>query len=196
VAARGAGAAVTWPLAARAQQADRVRKIGCLWAFDQTDLLGKSWASAFKQGLAERGWTEGRNLRVDARWNPRTPEQTESAVNELIAQRPDVLVAVTPRLTRALQQKTKTIPIVFVGAGDPLTTGLVASLSRPGGNTTGVTDIFFSIAGKWLELLRECVPGLSRVAVVFSADTATPRPFTAISAAEAGNQYGRDRKAS
>jgi putative ABC transport system substrate-binding protein len=184
------GGAAAWPVAARAQQGERARKIGCLWPFDQSDLLGTSWTSAFMQGLAQRGWTEGRNLQVDARWNVRTPEQTESAVNELIAQQPDVLVAVTPRLTRALQQKTQAIPIVFVGGGDPLTSGLVTSLSRPGGNTTGVTDLFYSIAGKWLELLRECVPGLSRVAAVFAADTALPRPFTAIATAEAGTQYG------
>jgi putative tryptophan/tyrosine transport system substrate-binding protein len=188
------GAAAAWPVAARAQQGERMRRIGCLWAFDQADPLGASWADAFMQGLAERGWTEGRNLRVDARWNPRTAEQTESAANELIALKPDVLVAVSPRLVRVLQQKTKTIPIVFVGAGDPLTNGLVPSLSHPGGNATGVTDLFYSIAGKWLELLRECVPGLSRVAVVYAADTVNGgvagRPFTAIAAAEAGTQYG------
>jgi putative ABC transport system substrate-binding protein len=113
---------------ARAQQSDRVRRIGLLWSFDQNDPVGRSLVDAFEQGLAELGWTEGHNIRIDARWNPKTPEQTRMFVNELIELKPDILVTGTPRLTAAIQQQTQTIPIVFLGAGDPLAQGIVASL--------------------------------------------------------------------
>jgi putative ABC transport system substrate-binding protein len=126
------GAAAAWPLAARAQ-ADRVRRMGLLWPYDQNDPVGRSLVDAFKQGLAELGWIEGRNVRIDARWNPTTPEQTRIFVAELIELKPDILVTGTPRLTAAIQQQTKTIPIVFLGAGDPLAQGIVANLSHPGG---------------------------------------------------------------
>jgi putative ABC transport system substrate-binding protein len=180
------------PLAAHAQQADRVRRIGFLWPQDETDPVGKSWFTALVQGLAELGWTEGRNLRIDVRWSPKTPEQTRKSVEELIALQPDVLVSGTARLTLALQQQTRTIPIVFMGAGDPMSNGVVANLSRPGGNTTGVTDLFSALGGKWLELLKESAPSLTRVALVSSPDRANPTvpSATAISAREAGPQYG------
>jgi putative ABC transport system substrate-binding protein len=114
--------------------------------------------------------------------------------DELIALQPDILVTGTPRLTLAVQQQTRTIPIVFVGAGDPLNAGIVASLSHPGGNTTGVTDLFSALGGKWLELLKECVPGLTRVALIQNPNLRNPNPTgranVAIFAAEAGPQYG------
>jgi putative ABC transport system substrate-binding protein len=186
------GATATWPLAARAQPTDRVRRIGFLWYLEANDQVGKSWVAALIQGLARLGWIEGRNLRVDVRWDPRTPERARMIADELIAQHPDVLVTGTPRLTLALQRLTKTIPIVFVGAADPLSSGLVPSLSHPGGNTTGVTDIFPELGGKWVELLKECVPRLRRVALVSNLDLAFsgPSPGSAISAIEAGHQYG------
>jgi putative ABC transport system substrate-binding protein len=185
------GTAVAWPLAAWAQQSDRVRRIGFLWNWDQEDPIGRSLVDAFKQGLAELGWIEGRNVRIDTRWNPKTPEQTRMFVAQLIELKPDILVTGTPRLTAAIQQQTQTIPIVFFGAGDPLAQGIVASLSHPGGNTTGVTDLFAELGGKWLELLRECVPSLSRVGVVFNPDAsnnrrAGPREYVA----EAGSKSG------
>jgi putative ABC transport system substrate-binding protein len=185
------GSAAAWPLAVRAQQADRVWRIGLLWPYDQNDPVGRSLVDAFKQGLAELDWIEDRNVRVDARWNPRTPEQTRIFVAELIELKPDILVTGTPRLTAAIQQQTKTIPIVFLGAGDPLAQGIVANLSHPGGNTTGVTDLFAELGGKWLEFLRECVPSLTRVGLVFNPDAtrnkpAGPRAF----AAEAGSKSG------
>jgi putative tryptophan/tyrosine transport system substrate-binding protein len=172
-----------------------MRRIGFLWNFDQNDPLGKSWVGAFMQGLTELGWSEGRNLRIDDRWNPRTPEQTRMFADELIALQPDVLVTGTPRLTRAVQQQTRTVPIVFVGAGDPLDQGIVASLSHPGGNTTGVTDLFRALGGKWLELLRECVPSLTRVALIQNPDSAAGaiggvRVGPSIAAVEAGSRYG------
>jgi hypothetical protein len=158
----GLGSAAALPLAARAQQRERVRRIGVLWPFEETSLQRRAWAGAFIQGLAELGWTEGRNLRIDIRWNPRTPEEVGMFARELTDAQPDVLVTGTIRLTRALQQQTQTVPIVIVGAGDPLSSGLVKSLSHPEGNTTGVTDIFPSIASKWVELLKESKPDLAR----------------------------------
>jgi putative ABC transport system substrate-binding protein len=184
------GGAAGWPLIARAQQPDRMRRIGFLSYFGSSDSVGKSWVAAFMQELAKLGWTEGRNLRVDIRWDPRTPEQTRTFADELIALQPDVLVTGTPRLTLALQQQTKTIPIVFVGAGDPLSQGIVPSLSHPGGNTTGVAVLFSGLGGKWLELLKECVPSLTRVALVADPERGnlTAPPGTKISAAAAGAQ--------
>jgi putative ABC transport system substrate-binding protein len=121
-------AAAAWPLVARTQPTDRVRRIGWLYPYDENDPTGKLWMAALKQRLAELGWTESRSLRSDVRWNPKTPEQTRMFIDELIALKPDVLVTGTPRLTLALQQRTKTIPIVFIGAADPLSSGLVPSL--------------------------------------------------------------------
>ena len=148
--------AVTVPAGAR--QPSEMRRLGILWPHNENDLTTKQWLSAFIMGLSEIGWTEGRNLRIDVRYNPRTIEAAETMARELIDGRPEVLATGTPRLVRAVQMETQTIPIVLVGAGDPLALGLVKSLSRPEGNTTGVTDIFPSIAGKWLELLRDCAP--------------------------------------
>jgi putative tryptophan/tyrosine transport system substrate-binding protein len=172
----GLGGAAVWPVAARAQQGERVRRIGALWPQDENDPVGKLFVAAFLEGLAELGWSQGRNLRVEARWNRRTADERRQYVAELINARPDVLVTGTGRLTREMQQQTNTIPIIFVGAGDPLTLGIVASLARPEGNTTGVTDIFPSIAAKWLELLKEAVPVVSRVALIFDAATHTSGP--------------------
>ncbi len=182
------GTAAAWPLAARAQQP--MRRIGFLWPFAEDDPARKSWTFGFMQGLRDLGWTEGRNLRIDARWKPGALEQARMFAKELVDLQPDVLVTGTGRLVRALQQETQTIPIVLVGAGDPLALGLVKSLSRPEGNTTGITDIFPSIAGKWLELLKQCAPGLARVALLWSPDALTGVEYFAVPVAQAGSQYG------
>jgi putative tryptophan/tyrosine transport system substrate-binding protein len=158
----------------RAQHVDRVKRIGILWPYPENDPVRKLWHDAFMQGLAELGWTEG-NARFDVRRDPRSPEQLHLYIKELIDLKPDVLVTSTFRLTRAAQQQTKTIPIVLVGAGDPLANGLVSNLSRPDGNTTGITDIYPSIAGKWVELLKGCMPSLARVALVNNPDRSNPR---------------------
>jgi putative tryptophan/tyrosine transport system substrate-binding protein len=185
----GLGGVAAWPLVALAQQPATMRRLGILWPHNENDPTTKAWYSAFISGLAELGWTEGHNLRIDVRWNPRTVELAQMFTKELIDLRPDVLVTGTPRLTRALQQQTQTIPIVMVGAGDPLAAGLVKSLSRPEGNTTGITDIFPSIAGKWLELLRECTPGLARVALIFNPNILiSSAPYDV--AVQAGAKYG------
>jgi putative tryptophan/tyrosine transport system substrate-binding protein len=185
----GVGSTAAWPIATYAQQPGVMRRLGVLWPHNENDSTTKAWYSAFKLGLAELGWIEGGNLRIDVRWNPRTIETAETLDRELIDLRPEVLATGTPRLTRVLQQQTQTIPIVMVGAGDPLAVGLVKSLSRPEGNTTGVTDIFPSIAGKWLELLRECVPSLTRVGLIFNPDILTySTPYEA--AVQAGANLG------
>jgi putative ABC transport system substrate-binding protein len=186
-------AAATWPLAARAQQGERMRRIGWLWPFDEDDPAGRLWMAAFTKGLADLGWVAGRNLRIDVRWNPKTSERVQTAIQELIAQQPDVLLTVTARLTLALQQQTKTVPIVIVGAGDVLASGIVPSLSHPGGNTTGVTDIFPSLAGKWIEILKQCLPSLAQVALVRDANLnpASFRPgSTGANAVTAAQQSG------
>jgi putative tryptophan/tyrosine transport system substrate-binding protein len=162
----GLGGAVVWPIAAPSQPATPMRRIGLLSFFRENEPLDRMMWTAFSEALANLGWAEGRNLRVNRRSAPKTDEEARTFAKELVDLHPDVLITGTPRMVRALQQQTKTVPIVFIGAGDPLATGVVASLSRPEGNTTGITDIFPSIAGKWLELLKECVPGLTRVAVV------------------------------
>jgi putative tryptophan/tyrosine transport system substrate-binding protein len=189
----GLGGAAAWPLGARAQQPTPMRRIGFLSFFRENEPLDRMMWTAFWEALANLGWAEGRNLRVNRRWAPKTDEEARTFAKELVDLHPDVLITGTPRMVRALQQQTKAVPIVFIGAGDPLATGVVASLSRPEGNTTGATDIFPSIAGKWLELLKECVPGLTRVAVVGNPDRlvsglAIIDNYAAI-AAQAGSQH-------
>jgi putative tryptophan/tyrosine transport system substrate-binding protein len=186
----GLGAAAAWPLVARGQQGERVRRIGVLMPFGEIDPLRR--IDGLRQGLAELGWAEGRNLRIDFRWDPRTAEQLHSFAEDLVDLKPDVLVATTIRVVRAIQQLTQTIPIIFIGAGDPLESGVVTSLSHPGGNTTGVTDIYRSIAGKWLELLKECKPELANVALVFNSDLSSPDAVATyeMHAVMAGSQLG------
>jgi putative ABC transport system substrate-binding protein len=189
----GLGSTAAWPVVARAQESGRIRLVGVLRQGDwENDPVRKFWASAFMDGLAKLGWSQGRNLRVEARWNSRTSEQAQLDARALVDLKPDVLAAGGARLVRALQEQTRTIPIVMTGAGDPLAQGLVASLSRPEGNTTGVTDIFPSIAGKWIELLKACAPNVARVALIFNPDTIDPVFLKTIEAAaiDAGARSG------
>jgi putative tryptophan/tyrosine transport system substrate-binding protein len=189
----GLGSTAAWPAVARAQESGRIRLVGVLRQGDwENDPVRKFWASAFMDGLAKLGWSQGRNLRVEVRWNSRTSEQAQLDARALVDLKPDVLAAGGARLVRALQEQTRTIPIVMTGAGDPLAQGLVASLSRPEGNTTGVTDIFPSIAGKWVELLKACAPNVARVALIFSPDTIDPvfLKTTEAAAIDAGAQSG------
>jgi putative ABC transport system substrate-binding protein len=168
----GLGSAAAWPLAARAQQAERMRRIGVLMAFDESDSDGKAQLSAFIRGLAELGWTEGRNAQMDVRWAAGDVDRTRSFAKELVGLRPDVILGSTTALIAALQRETRTIPIVFAGCSDPIGAGLVASLSRPGGNITGFSYVEAEMAGKWLELLTEIAPAVIRVAIIFNPDTA------------------------
>jgi putative ABC transport system substrate-binding protein len=172
------GGAAAWPLAARAQQGDRVRRIGVLLAGDENDPAAKARYSAFTQALAGLGWTDGRNVRVDLRWTGRDINRIRASAQELVGLQPDIIVTNGTTLgTVAVQRQTPTIPIVFVNVADPVASGLVARLDRPSGNVTGFANAEASMAGKWLELLSEIAPGLKRAAIMFNPDTLPPYRF-------------------
>jgi putative ABC transport system substrate-binding protein len=159
------GAAATWPLAARAQQGERIRRIGVLMYLPADDPEGQARFAALVQALTQLGWTEGRNLRIDTRWA--NADDIRSHAMELAALAPDVLVAGTGTATAApLLQATRTVPIVFVSVIDPVGAGFVASLAQPGGNATGFTIFEYSMSGKWLEVLKEIAPRVTRAAVL------------------------------
>jgi ABC-type uncharacterized transport system substrate-binding protein len=163
------GGAAAWPLAARAQQPDRVRRIGLLLGHAADDPESQARNAAFLRGLSELGWTVGRNVRIDYRWAAGDADNIRKYAAELVALAPDVILGAGNPIVAALQQATGTLPIVFAGVADPVGAGFVASLARPGGNVTGFTPFEFSISGKWLELLKELAPGVTRVAVVRDA---------------------------
>jgi putative ABC transport system substrate-binding protein len=165
------GGAAAWPLAARAQQGDRVRRIGVLMPGDENDPAYKSRLSAFMQALAELGWTEGRNVRMDVRRYGSDIDRIPALVQELVGPQPDIIVTNGTPATVAVQRETRTIPIVFANVTEPVTGGIVPRLDRPGGNVTGFANVEASLAGKWLELLAEIVPGLKRAAIMFNPDT-------------------------
>jgi putative ABC transport system substrate-binding protein len=165
------GGAAVWPLAARAQQGDRVRRIGVLMASDENDRLAKLRPSAFIQALAGLGWTEGRNVRMDIRWAGNDYDRIRALAQELVGLQPDIILATGTPGTAAVQREAPTIPIVFVQVGDPVASGLVARLNQPGGNITGFANYEASLGGKWLELLSEIAPGLKRVEIMFNPDS-------------------------
>ena len=161
------GAAATWPLAVRAQQDERVRRIGVLVASPADDAEVQVRLAAFKEGLAQLGWTEGRNVRIDTRWASTNADDLRKHAAELAASTPDVLVGASGTTTAAaLLQATRTVPIVFAIVVDPVGAGFVASLARPGGNATGFTLFEYGMSGKWLELLKQIAPGVTRAAVL------------------------------
>ena len=160
------GAAAAWPLAARAQQREKMRRIGVLMPFAADDPEAMARIGAFLQGLGELGWTVGRNLRIDYRWDTGEAVRTRNSAAELLALAPDVILATgTPSLV-AVQQITRTVPIVFVNVADPVGAGFVASLASPGGNTTGFALFEYGLSAKWLELLKEIAPRVTRAAVL------------------------------
>jgi ABC-type uncharacterized transport system substrate-binding protein len=175
------GAAVAWPLAARAQQGERVRRIGVLMNLAADDPQALSRITAFVQGLQQLGWTEGRNMRIDTRWGAGDAARFHRYAEELLALAPDVVLASGTPAIQALQQATRTVPIVFASVGDPVGMGLVASLARPGGNITGFTPMEFGFGAKWLELLKEIAPRVTRVAVLRDV-TIGPAQLSAIQA--------------
>jgi putative ABC transport system substrate-binding protein len=170
------GAAVTWPLAARAQQNDRDRRIGWLDIYDENADESRAIRNALREGLASLGWIEGRNLSIDQRFAAGDLNRTRTYAAELVSLGPDVLVTPSAAPTRALQRATQTIPIVFTGGGDATANGLVKNIVRPEGNTTGFSTSEPTQAGKWLELLKQAAPQLSRVAIVFKPDVAPTAP--------------------
>ena len=159
------GAAVTWPLAARAQ-GDRMRRIGVLMNLASGDTEGQARLAAFHQGLQQLGWTVGRNVQIDYRWGPGDASAFHRYAEELLALAPDVILASATPSVQALQTVTRTVPIVFALVADPVGAGWVESLARPGGNTTGFTPMEYGIGAKWLELLKEIAPRVTRVAVL------------------------------
>ncbi len=166
--------AAAWPPAARAQQAERVRRIGIFMNLASDDAEGQSRNAAFLQGLQELGWSVGRNVRIDSRWgaNNLDPDRMRKDAADLLALSPDVVVAATAPIVVVLRQVSRTVPIAFGGVIDPVGSGLVASLARPGGNATGFLMFEYGIAAKWLELLKEISPGVKRVAVLREATLA------------------------
>jgi len=168
-----AGSTVAWPLAARAQQRERMRRVGVLMYGDENDYDQKARLSAFMLSLAQSGWADSSNLLIDVRWTAANLELVRKHAKELVALKPDVLVATSTSVTAAFQHETRAIPIVFVGLSDPVGAGFVANLARPGGSLTGFINIEAGMGGKWLELLNEIAPGIQRAAIMFSPDTAT-----------------------
>jgi ABC-type uncharacterized transport system substrate-binding protein len=166
------GSAAVLPLAARAQQGEQVRRIGVLNAFAETDPQQQAWDTAFRRRLNEIGWVDGRNIHIDYRWAAGSLDRLQSFAKQLIALNPDVLVGVTTPATAALQRETKTTPIIFTVVSDPIGSGFVASLANPGGNITGFINIEGSLAGKWIELMHEVAPSVSRVGVMYNPNTA------------------------
>jgi putative ABC transport system substrate-binding protein len=160
------GAAAAWPLSARAQQSERVRRIGVLMNLAADDREGRARLAAFQQELQQLRWIDGRNARIDIRWGAGDAERYRTYAAELVALAPDVILAATTAAVLALKPTTPIVPIVFVGVIDPVGSGLVASLARPGGNATGFTLFEYAIAAKWLELVKEIAPGVTRVAVL------------------------------
>jgi putative ABC transport system substrate-binding protein len=161
------GGAAAWPLAARAQQPDRMRRIGVLVGnLPAGDPEWQARGNAFVQGLQERGWSDGRNLRIEYRWGLGDPDRLRKYATELVALAPDVILAAGPPAVAALQQSSRSVPIVFANVLDPVGSGYVATLARPGGNATGFASIEFGMSAKWLELLKQVAPRVARVAVV------------------------------
>jgi putative ABC transport system substrate-binding protein len=167
------GGAAAWPISVRAQQVDRARRIGVLMAFPESDSQGQNYTAAFRDGLRELGWTDGRNVRIDTRWAPPAEaDSTQRCAKELVALQPDLVLSNTTPTTTALLQQTRTIPIVFTIVTDPVGSGIVASFSRPGGNVTGFTASDHALGGKWIELLKQIAPHVNRVAMLFNPATA------------------------
>src|SRR5258705_5994970 len=169
------GAAAAWPLGAQAQQAERMRRIGVLTPFTADDVQGKDLVLALRQGLDGLGWREGRNIRVDYRWGGGDVERTRSYASELVGLSPDLIFTFFNAQLGAVTRQTRTIPIVFVGASDPIGAGYVTSFAKPGGNITGFTLYEPSLAGKWLGILVEIAPAVARVAIMVNPETAILR---------------------
>jgi putative ABC transport system substrate-binding protein len=166
------GAAAGWPLAAQAQQPDRVRRIGVLMSRQESDPDADARLVSLRAGLHKLGWSEGRNIRIDVRWAAPDLESMQRLAKELVALQPDLILSTNTPGTASILQQTRTIPVIFANVSDPIGSGFVASLARPGGNVTGFTNMEGSLGGKWLELLKEIAPRVARVAFLFNPATA------------------------
>jgi putative ABC transport system substrate-binding protein len=171
------GGAAAWPLAARAQQGERMRRIGVLMPFDENDPEGKLRYSAFTKALVDLGWADGRNVRIDLRWAGDNTNRIRAVAQELVGLQPEIILTNGTPATAALQRETPTIPIVFANVADPVGGGMVTRLDRPSGNITGFANNEASLGGKWFELLSEIAPGLKRAAIMFNPELA---PYVAL----------------
>jgi ABC-type uncharacterized transport system substrate-binding protein len=170
------GAAVSWPLTARAQN-ERIRRIGVLMGGPATDAISKAYVAAFAQALRQFGWIEGQNVRMDIRWNAGNPALAQTYAAQLLGFQPEVILAATTANLEAVRQATTNVPVVFTQVSDPVAQGFVASVTKPGGNLTGFSAYEFSIGGKWLDLLKEIAPALAHAAVMFNPDTSPQSKF-------------------
>jgi putative ABC transport system substrate-binding protein len=177
------GGAAAWPLAARAQQDGRVQRIGVLYGDPEDDPATRANLAALRAGLANLGWIEGRNLRIDLRFTGSDPDRMRAYALELVSLAPDAIVTSSRPATTAVQEQTQTIPIVFTAGNDPATNGVLQNIARPEGNTTGFTSTVDSLIGKWLELLKEAAPHITRVALVFNPQTVNVGYFRPVEAA-------------
>jgi putative tryptophan/tyrosine transport system substrate-binding protein len=166
------GVAAAWPLPALAQQSERTRRIGVLSSLAETDVEAQAWDAAFRKRLVELGWIEGRSVRIDYRWAAGSVDRMRLFARELVQLNPDALVTISTPATAALQAETRTIPIVFAWVSDPIGSGFVSSLAHPGGNITGFLNIEASVVGKWLTLMREIAPQVSRIGFLYNPQTA------------------------
>jgi putative tryptophan/tyrosine transport system substrate-binding protein len=171
------GGTGVWPLAARAQQPDRVRRVGFLISTAETDQEARAWITAFERRFAELGWVDGRNVRIEYRFGEGNATRMPQLAKELLELRPDAVLAATFSAATAMRQQTLSIPIVFVMVADAVSAGFVTNLARPEGNITGITNFEFSIGGKWLQVIKECAPAVSSVAVIFDPANPTWAPY-------------------
>jgi putative ABC transport system substrate-binding protein len=171
------GGVVLWPLAGRAQQPERVRRLGVLMPWSENDPVAQASVNAFAQALAGFGWVEGKNIRIDYRFAAGDPTLLKTYASELVGSSPQVILASTPQAVAAVRQQTETIPIVFMLVVDPVGLGLIQSLAYPGGSLTGFSALDAPLMGKWLQLLKEVAPGVTRVAVIFNPDTTVAALF-------------------
>jgi len=183
------GAATAWSLAARAEQAQPMRRIGVLIGFAESDPDVKSWFAAFRGALAKLGWTEGSNFRIELRWASDDPDKMKTFAKELVELRPDAILSVTTPVTDTLVRETQTIPIVMATVADPISSGFVTNLGRPGGNVTGFALYEPSMGGKWLELLKRTASGVARVALLFNPTTSVPIKFYMASIQAAASSF-------
>jgi putative tryptophan/tyrosine transport system substrate-binding protein len=182
---------VAWPLSARAQQSDRMRLIGVLMAYAESDSTAQSWLAAFRVALAKLGWTEGSNLRIELRWSAADADRIRALAKELVDLQPNAIFVVTTPATGALARETRTIPIVFAGVSDPIGSGFAANLAHPGGNITGfmANDPAGTLGGKWVELLKQIAPRTVRVALLFNPATAVPLQYSLPSIQAAASSF-------
>ena len=177
------GAPAAWPLVARGQQQERMRRIGILWRGNFTEGVVQAQQAALKEGLKRLGWTEGRNARFDLRYSVDNPGRMRALADELVGLNPDVIAASSFPVAHAVLQRTRTIPVVFINVADPVAGGLLKNIARPEGNATGITSNYQSMGGKWLELLKTAAPLTSRVALVFARENVNNQFFGVIEAA-------------